>query len=608
MNGGQEDRISRVSSRYGAWIVSHLIVLLWPRGRLDLKFRVVGAIALIAVGKLINVGAPLIYKEIIDPLSESSDVVVPLTLIVAYGLAYAGPQIVESLRKLLFIKVAQRAVRLTALELFRHLHALSLRFHLERQTGGLSSVIHRGLVGIEYLLELMLFNIVPTVIELLLVFLILWRLYNVEIALSVLVTIILYASFSVGITGWQVRLRRKMNAYDVAASTMAVDSVLNYETIKYFGAENLESERYGRARRDYEKAAISNEWAASAFTVGQAAIIAIGLIVVMALASRGVTQGTMTVGDFVLVVAYLLQLYAPLGMLGTTYSSVKQSLADVEAMAGLFAQSADINDRPGAPVLVVPRGHIIFKDVDFRYDTRRPIIEKLSFEILPGKTVAIVGPSGSGKSTVARLLFRFYDVSDGAITIDDQDIRDVTQSSLRQAIGVVPQDTVLFNDTIYYNIAFGREGASYEEVEEAARLARIHDLVMKMPDGYQSRVGERGLKLSGGEKQRIAIARVILKRPSILIFDEATSALDSHTERAIQTSLRAVSAERSTLVIAHRLSTVVEADEILVLDRGRIVERGRHAELLAEDGVYATMWSQQLRAAEFGSEFAGLER
>ncbi|MDP3748519.1 MAG: ABC transporter ATP-binding protein/permease [Phenylobacterium sp.] len=579
-------------------MVRRLLSLLWPRGEPWLKARVLAAVALVAAAKLIAIGAPLIYKQAIDALSSPALAVVPLALILAYGVAQVGAQVAGALRQLVFARVAQRAIRLTALEVFKHLHALSLRFHLDRQTGGLSRVIERGVIGVEYLLELALFNVLPTLLELTLVSAILWRFYSAGFALAALVTILCYLAFTFGVTQWQVTFRREMNARDVAASVKATDSLLNYETVKYFGAEAHETARYDEAKRTYEKAAIRSMSMQAALSIGQVAIIAGGSITVMIMAGRGVAAGTMTLGDFILVNAYLLQLYVPLGMLGTVYGSVKQALTDVEAMTRLLAEPAEVADRPGAPALAAPRGRIVFDRVSFAYDPRRPILTDLSFEAPAGKTVAVVGPSGGGKSTLARLLFRFYDVDAGAITIDGQDLRDVTQHSLRQAIGVVPQDTVLFNDTIGYNIAYGRAGASREEIEQAARLARIHDFILRLPDGYQTLVGERGLKLSGGEKQRVAIARVILKQPSVLIFDEATSALDSHTEQEIQASLREVSARRSTLVIAHRLSTIVEADEILVLDEGRIVEHGRHAELLAKDGLYASMWLRQRRAAE----------
>jgi ATP-binding cassette subfamily B protein len=580
-----------------AWVATRLPALLWPRGEPGLKLRVAGAMALILAAKLVSIGAPLIYKQVIDALSAPPVAAVPIALIVAYGLAHVVGQSVEALRRLLFIRVAQRAIRLTAVDMFNHLHGLSLRFHLDRQTGGLARIVERGTAAIEFLLELILFNIVPTLLELALVSAILWRFYSADFALAVLAVMSFYAGFTIVVTRWQVHYRREMNRRDVAASIKAGDSLLNYETVKYFGAEAHEAARYDEAKSDYERAAIRSQLMQSTLTVGQAAIVAGGSIAVMLMAGRNVAAGTMTVGDFVLVNAYLLQLYAPLGALGMVYSSIRQSLTDVEAMAQLLVQPPEVEDRPGAAALAVPRGHIVFDAVSFAYDPRRPILEAISFEVLPGRTVAVVGPSGAGKSTLARLLFRFYDVDAGAITIDGQDLREVTQLSLRRAIGVVPQDTVLFNDTIHYNIAYGRPDATRDEIEAAARAARLDDLVRRLPEGYETMVGERGLKLSGGEKQRVAIARVILKRPAVLIFDEATSALDSRTEQDIQASLRAVSIERSTLAIAHRLSTIVDADEILVIDGGRIVERGRHAALLAADGAYAAMWRRQRRAS-----------
>jgi len=587
-------------------IARRLLSLLWPRGEPVLKLRVVLAMAMIAAAKLISIGAPLIYKQVIDALSGIAPVIVPVALIVAYGVAQVGGQVAGELRQLVFAPVAQRAIRLTALEAFRHLHALSMRFHLDRQTGGLSRVVERGITGMEFLLELILFSVLPTLLELALVSAVLWRFYSAGFAITTLAAVVCYLGFTLAMTRWQVRLRREMNTLDVAASIKATDSLLNYETVKYFGAEAHEAERFDQAKRGHEAAALRSQSLQATFSIGQVALMVAGSIAVMVMAARGVAAGTMTLGDFVLVNTYLLQLYAPLGVLGMVYSNVKQSLTDVEAMTLLLEQPPEIADRPGAPALAASRGHIVFDRVSFAYDPRRPILEEVSFEVPAGRTVAIVGPSGGGKSTIARLLFRFYDAGSGAITIDGQDIRDVTQLSLRQAIGVVPQDTVLFNDTLYYNIAYGRAGATPAEVEQAARLARLHDFIQRLPEGYQTRVGERGLKLSGGEKQRVAIARVILKQPSVLIFDEATSALDSHTEQEIQVSLREVSVERTTVVIAHRLSTVVDADEILVLDGGRIVERGRHAALLAMGGAYASMWQRQQRAAERESELARL--
>ena len=581
----------------GRWVALRLLALLWPRGERRTKLRVAGAVGLVVAGRLIGIVAPFLYKRIIDGLSvAAAAAAVPVALILAYGLAHAGTQLVEAVRRLVFVRVAQRAVRVTALQLFDHLHALSLRFHLERQTGGVSRAVDRGTAGIEFLLETTLFNVVPTLLELALVSAILWRFYSPGFAVAVAATLIAYGGFTIAATGRQIRARRERNSRDVAASVRAIDSVLNYETVKYFAAEAHEAARYDAAKRAYEEAAVRTGRVEALSAGGQAAIIAAGLVVIMLMAGRGVAAGAMTVGDFVLVNAYLLQLYVPLGMLGSVYSSTRQSIADAEAMAELLAERPEVVDRPGAPALAVTRGHIAFDAVSFAYDPRRPILGELSFDVMPGQTVAIVGPSGAGKSTLARLLFRFYDVSGGAIRIDGQDVRDVTQSSLRQAIGVVPQDTVLFNDTLRYNIAYGRPGASDAEIEAAAHAARLHDLILALPDGYESMVGERGLKLSGGEKQRVAIARVILKRPYILVFDEATSALDTHTEREIQASLSELAAERTTLVIAHRLSTIVEADEILVLAGGRVAERGRHEALLARDGLYAAMWRRQRRA------------
>ncbi len=587
-----------MARREAALMARRVLTLLWPRGEPALKLRVVLAVAMIAAAKLVNIIAPFIYKEVIDALSGSTLVIAPAALIVAYGVAQVGGQVAGELRQLVFARVAQRAIRLTALEVFRHLHALSLRFHLDRQTGGVSRTVERGTSGMEFLLELMLFSVLPTLLELILVSAVLWRFYSAGFAVTTLAAILCYLGFTLAMTRWQVRLRREMNTRDVAASIKATDSLLNYETVKYFAAEAHEAERFDQAKRDYEAAALRSQSLQAMLGIGQVAVMSAGSIAVMWMAARGVAAGTLTVGDFVLVNSYLLQLYAPLGVLGTVYTSVKQSLTDVEVMTRLLEQPPEVADRPGVPALAAPRGHLVFDRVSFAYDPRRPILEEVSFEVPAGRTVAIVGPSGGGKSTLARLLFRFYDVGAGAITIDGQDVRDVTQLSLRQAIGVVPQDTVLFNDTLYYNIAYGRAGATPAEVEQAARMARLHDFIQRLPEGYQTRVGERGLKLSGGEKQRVAIARVILKQPSVLIFDEATSALDSHTEQEIQASLREVSAERTTVVIAHRLSTVVDADEILVLDGGRIIERGRHAALLAKGGAYASMWQRQRRATE----------
>ena len=575
---------------------------LWPRDSFELRARVVLALALLIAGKLVNITVPIFYKEAVDALSgsgaASAAIAVPVGMILAYGFARIMSQGFNQLRDGVFAKVGQRAVRRIALSAFRHIHSLSLRFHLERRTGGLARAIERGIAGIEFLLSFMLFNVIPTLFEIIVVSAILWRLYNWQFAAVTLATIVVYIAFTFIVTDWRVRFRREMNERNSEANTKSVDSLLNYETVKYFANEEHEAERYDRSLRAYERAAVKSETTLALLNIGQVTIIAIGLIGIMLLAGQGVAAGQMTVGDFVLVNTYLIQLYQPLNFLGMVYRNIKQSLTDLEQMMSLLKIAPEIEDRPGAPALAVRSGAVTFRHVDFRYDPRREILRDVDFAVPPGAKVAIVGPSGAGKSTIARLLFRFYDVTDGAIEIDGQDIRDVTQDSLRRAIGVVPQDTVLFNDTIFYNIAYGRPGASRAEIEEAAGFAHIHDFIAALPDGYQTMVGERGLKLSGGEKQRVAIARVILKAPRILIFDEATSALDTKTEREIQASLAEVAAGHTTLVIAHRLSTVVDADQILVLEAGRIVERGNHRELLLRGGVYAAMWARQQEAAE----------
>ena len=575
-----------------------LLPYLWPRDLFEFKVRVVAAVALLIAAKATNVAVPVFYKYAVDALnSETAAVVaVPVVLLIAYGLARVLSQAFGELRDAVFAKVAQRAIREAGLKTFRHLHKLSLRFHLDRKTGGVSRAIERGTKGIEFLLNFMLFNVLPTLLEVLLVCAILWKFYGVAYALVTFTAIAGFITWTLMVTEWRIKFRRQMNESDSEAMTKAVDSLLNYETVKYFGNETHEAERFDGALRTYEKAAVRSKTSLATLNVGQGTVVALGVIVVMVMAGYGVVGGTMTLGDFVLVNSYLIQLFLPLNFLGFVYREIKQSLTDMEHMFGLLDEPAEVVDAQDARPLSADGGEVVFEDVCFSYDPRRPVLEGVSFTVPAGKTVAIVGPTGAGKSTISRLLYRFYDATGGRILIDGQDIRGVTQDSLRAAIGIVPQDTVLFNDTVYYNIAYGRPDATPAEVEEAGRLARIHDFITGQPDGYLTTVGERGLKLSGGEKQRVAIARTILKEPRILMFDEATSALDTHTEREIQESLKEVSEGRTTLVIAHRLSTVIDADEIVVLEAGRVVERGSHTELLVLGESYARMWTRQQEA------------
>jgi ATP-binding cassette subfamily B protein len=579
--------------------VKTLLPYLWPPGQVEIRLRVLGALFALACAKAATVYVPLLYRDAIDALTRQGvdDIIVlPLALLLGYGAIRVLSVAFSELREALFAKVAQRAMRRAALLTFRHIHALSLRYHLERRTGGLSRVIERGIKGIEFLLAFMLFNILPTLLEILLVCGVLWGLFDIWFALVTFVTIVTYIVFTLLVTEWRIKYRRQMNDRDTEANSRAIDSLLNYETVKYFGNEAHEARRYDEAMQAYERAAVQNTVSLSALNVGQGFIISGGLVLVMVMAGNGVVDRSMTIGDFVLVNTYLIQLYLPLNFLGFVYRNIRQSLIDMDDMFKLLDVEQEVVDVPDAPDIEVAGGEVRFENVNFGYDPRRPILKDVSFAVPPGKTVAIVGPSGAGKSTISRILYRFYDVGEGRVLVDGQNIREVTQDSLRATIGIVPQDTVLFNDTVYYNIAYGRPGASPSEIEEAAKMARIHDFIVALPDGYQSMVGERGLKLSGGEKQRVAIARAILKQPRILLFDEATSALDSHTEQEIQESLDEVSAERTTLVIAHRLSTVVHADEIIVLQDGRIAERGTHDELQALSGEYAALWEKQRRA------------
>ncbi len=586
------------------------IPYLWPPGRSDLKARVITALVLLTLAKITIVYVPFLYKMAVDSLSGAVDPVIslPIGVVIAYGAARVASQAFGELRDAVFVKVGQNALRTIALLTFKYIHNLSLRFHLERRTGGLSRVIERGTKGIEFLLRFTLFNILPTLLEVSLVCGLLLINYDWSFATVTFIAVALYITFTLNITEWRIKFRREMNRTDSEANSHAIDSLLNFETVKYFGNEDHEADRFDRALAQYEIAAVNNQVSLSMLNIGQGFIIAAGMCGVMLLAGRGVVDGSLTVGDFVLVNTFMLQLYQPLGFLGFAYREIKQSLVDMEKMFELLAVDAEVVDRANATELAQHGGEVVFDNVHFRYEADRPILMGVNFKARPGETVAIVGPSGAGKSTISRILFRFYDVEDGNVKIDGQDVRDVTQQSLRYNIGMVPQDTVLFNDTIGYNIRYGRPEASDEEVFDAARLARIHDFVSDLPAGYETMVGERGLKLSGGEKQRVAIARTILKNPEILIFDEATSALDTQTEREIQESLRIVSENRTTLVIAHRLSTVVDADEIIVLDKGRVAERGRHSKLLEQKGLYADMWARQQETAAVAERLKELEQ
>jgi ATP-binding cassette subfamily B protein len=591
--------------RSGIRTVLSLLPYLWPAGNPVARLRVATAMLFLVLAKGAAVVVPVIYGRLVDTLApkvgSAGVLVVPMALIAAYGLARIASAGFGELRDALFASVGQRAVRQLSLRTFKHLHALSLRFHLDRQTGGLARVIDRGTTGTQSVLRLAVFNVVPTVIELTLVTAIIWRLFDWHFAAVTLLAVLLYVGFTAAFAARRVRLRRTMNDNDNDASSKALDSLLNFETVKCFGNEAHEAARYDASLARYERAAVKVQVSLNMLNLGQAMIIAIGLTVIMLMAADGVRDGGMTVGKFVLINTYLMQLYQPLNFLGMVYMTIRQGLVDMEQMFRLLRVPSEVTDRPGATALAGhlsdgPACEVRFENVSFGYGTDRAILRGVDFTIPAGGKLAIVGPTGAGKSTISKLLFRFYDVTGGRICIDGQDIRDVTQESLRAAIGVVPQDTVLFNDTVRYNIAYGRPDASDADIEEAARHAQVHDFVMRLPERYDTRVGERGLKLSGGEKQRVAIARTILKDPRILILDEATSALDTRTEQDIQAALRGLASHRTTLVIAHRLSTVVDADEIIVLADGRIAERGTHAALLALGGLYDSMWA--LQAAE----------
>ena len=584
---------------------------LWPDGQAWVKRRVVLALVMLIVAKLVAVVTPFFYKAAVDTLA--GDAVPPawmlgagaVGLTVAYGGARALNVGFQQLRDVIFARVGQRALRQLALETFTHIHRLSMRYHISRKTGGLSRIIERGVKGVEFLLRFLLFSIGPLALELLMVSAILFFVFDVWYLAVVVVTIALYIWFTFAVTEWRVRIRKEMNDQDTDANQKAIDSLLNFETVKYFGAEAREAARYDTAMAGYETAALKTSYSLGFLNFGQSVLITAGLVGVMVLAALGVSRGQLTVGDFVMVNAYMVQITLPLNFLGTVYREIRQSLVDMGEMFDLLEQPAEVTDKPDAPALAVAGGAVQFDDLVFGYDAARPILKGVSIEVPAGGSLAIVGPSGSGKSTIGRLLFRFYDVSGGALRIDGQDLRDVTQDSLHEQIGVVPQDTVLFNDTIYYNIAYGRADATRAEVEAAAKAAKIHEFVLSLPEGYQTQVGERGLKLSGGEKQRVGIARTLLKNPPILLLDEATSALDSETERDIQESLREMGQGRTVITIAHRLSTVAEADQIIVLEEGVITETGRHEDLLERGGRYANMWQrQQSDEAEQGAASA----
>ena len=591
-------------------VLRELLPYVWPADRPDLRWRVVFALLALVVAKAITLAVPIAYKQVVDWLTGHASgagianvsaiglAALPAMLIIAYGVGRVLMVLFAQFRDIWFTVVAQHAVRELAIKTFRHLHALSLRFHLERRTGGLSRVIERGVNGVDTIVRMAVLNSIPTAVELLMISCLVAYYFGWIYVLVVLATVLLYVWFTFVASERRIAIRRDMNDSDTEAHSKAVDSLLNYETVKYFGNEELEAKRFDASIARYVKAAIRTYTSLGVLNTGQAIIFTIGTVICMLLAARDVTRGTLTVGDFVMINAILMQLYVPLNFMGMVYREIKQGLIDIETMFALLHEPAEIVDRPGAKTLRVRKGEIKFENVSFAYDPERPILKNVSFEVPAGKMVAIVGPSGAGKSTISRILFRFYEISRGKVLIDGQNIRDVTQASLRAAIGMVPQDTVLFNDTIEYNIRYGKPDASSAEVREAARLAQIHEFIVTLPQGYDSLVGERGLKLSGGEKQRVAIARTILKSPPILMLDEATSALDSHTEKEIQDALERVAENRTSLVIAHRLSTVVHADNVIVLDHGEIVEHGTHLELLAKGGLYASLWARQREADE----------
>lgn len=583
-------------------VVKRVIPYLWPDDQPWVKRRVVAALAVLFLAKVIAVGTPIFYKNAVDALSgEGTGMLLALGavgLTIAYGVARLMNVGFQQLRDVIFARVGQRALRALALETFTHIHRLSLRYHITRKTGGLSRIIERGVKGVEFLLRFLLFSIGPLVLELLMISVVLFFLFDVWYLAVVVGTIALYIWFTFTVTEWRVKIRKEMNDQDTDANQKAIDSLLNFETVKYFGAEAREAARYDVAMEGYEKAALKTSYSLAFLNFGQSVLITGGLVAVMVMAAVGVQNGALTVGDFVMVNAYMIQITMPLNFLGTVYREIRQALVDMGEMFTLLEQPAEVTDRVGAKALNVTGGEVMFENVYFGYDAERPILKGVDLPVPAGQTVAIVGSSGSGKSTLGRLLFRFYDVNDGAIRIDGQDIRDVTQDSLHDQIGVVPQDTVLFNDTIRYNIAYGRDGATFDDIVGAAKAAKIHDFIEGLPDGYETTVGERGLKLSGGEKQRVGIARTLLKNPPILILDEATSALDTDTEMEIQNELKAMGEGRTVLTIAHRLSTIADADRIVVLENGVIVEEGSHDRLLEAEGRYAQLWHRQQQDEE----------
>ena len=588
--------LNKARQRSDLQVIRNLMPYIW-----QFKFRVVITLLCLISAKVANLGVPIVLKKIVDTLSITTTsqalLVVPVSLILAYGLLRLSASLFGELRELIFAKVTESAVRKVGLQVFNYVHALSLRFHLSRQTGGMTRDIERGTRGIQSLISYSLYSIIPTMIELFMVLGYFFFVYDIWFVIITLIALTCYIIFTIVVTEWRTNFRRQMNDLDSKANQRAVDSLINFETVKYFGNEKYEALRYDENLKNYAQAAVKSQKSLAILNFGQQTIIGIGLICILGLASSGVAKGTMTIGDLVLVNVLMIQLYIPLNFLGVLYREMKQSLADIDRMFGLLETHQEIADKPNAyPLLVKTPAlgpHVIFKDVSFHYEANRQILNNVSFEILPGETTAVVGHSGAGKSTLSRLLFRFYDVQQGAILFDGQNIQDVQQASLRQVVGIVPQDTVLFNDTIGYNIAYGKPGASQLDIESAAKSAQIHEFIEKLPDAYQSAVGERGLKLSGGEKQRVAIARTLLKQPALLIFDEATSALDSETERTIQNELNDLARNRSTLIIAHRLSTITHAHQILVMEEGVIIERGTHEALIKLGQRYAEMWRVQ---------------